>query len=208
MIFDVMWTGYSASTTSTDVNIGSTGWASYCFESDVTIPDGITAYAVTAINNDVITLSAIDDGKILALEGVILKGTANTQYTFNHTTGAAAIEGNLLRGTVLRTQTYAIKNSRINDAAPYCYVLGNTDGIGFYKYTGDFIPANRACFINSTSLAAPALRFQFEEETNAISSFNDNASNSAISYDIYGRRVSDTRTGFHISNGSKKTFIR
>ncbi len=68
------------------ITIGSTGYATFSCYATTRIPEGVTAYEVTAADNSTATLSALS-GTIPANTGVILKGTSGETYNFVPTNG-------------------------------------------------------------------------------------------------------------------------
>lgn len=68
------------------ITIGSTGYATFSCYATTLIPEGVTAYEVTAADNSTVTLSELS-GTIPANTGVILEGTSGETYDFVPTNG-------------------------------------------------------------------------------------------------------------------------
>lgn len=68
------------------ITIGSTGYATFSCYATTLIPEGVTAYEVTATDNNTATLNALS-GTIPANTGVILEGTSGETYDFVPTNG-------------------------------------------------------------------------------------------------------------------------
>lgn len=68
------------------ITIGSTGYATFSCYATTIIPEGVTAYEVTATDNNTATLNALS-GTIPANTGVILEGTSGETYDFVPTNG-------------------------------------------------------------------------------------------------------------------------
>ena len=105
-------------------NISNAGYATFYAPAEVAIPENVKAYYVTAegINGNYATLTQIEN-VIPANTAVILEG-AEGEYTFSVSeTDAAAVSGNLLKGTAINTNI-------IGEA----YVLGVVNNAtGLYK---------------------------------------------------------------------------
>lgn len=135
-----------------DLNINQTGdltvdgqpygWSTICLPFNAKVPNGVTAYAATAHNEQSadkkvtdlkMTLTPVE--VIDALKGYVVYGPAGT-HQFSPTSRQCDKE-TILDGN---STDYAISSVNIN-----CYVLANkTWGLGFYKYTGSTLAANRA----------------------------------------------------------------
>lgn len=116
-------------------------WASFCPSYNVEIPEYVTAYKAS-INEakDEITATAIDGGIIPAAEGVLIKASADGDYTFEKTTDPASVSDNFLKGTTERTSRTTLQGTEDYLMA----LLKNEDK--FVSYTGSYFPANRAYF--------------------------------------------------------------
>ena len=135
-----------------DLNINQTGdltvdgqpygWSTICLPFNAKVPNGVTAYAATAHNEQSADKKVIDLKMTLtpvevidALKGYVVYGPAGT-HQFSPTSRQCDKE-TILDGN---STDYAISSVNIN-----CYVLANkTWGLGFYKYTGSTLAANRA----------------------------------------------------------------
>ncbi|MEG1729977.1 MAG: hypothetical protein RR280_10615, partial [Bacteroidaceae bacterium] len=145
-----------------DITINATGYATFSADVATTIPTGVTAYiAKKTAGASTLTLTALPASSILpANTGVILKGTANTTYSFVKSTGTPATIGtNELKATS-ETPVQA-------DAKKSYYVLNNGGSsvnlIGFYKAkSASVIPANKAYYIGT---GANSLLFEGDDLT-------------------------------------------
>ena len=194
-------------------NISSAGYATFFAPAEVTIPESVKAYYIAAdgINSNYVTLTQIEN-IIPANTAVILEG-AEGEYTFNVSeTGAAAITGNLLKGTVINTNI-------IGDA----YVLGVVEGeTGLYKTKMSTVALSQASgsvsvFLNNANKAylpasaVPAaandvasLSFRFGGGTTGVDEVKGESVEVKAIYDLTGRRVEAiTAPGIYIVNGKK-----
>ena len=171
--------------TSLPVTITSAGWATLYSPVALTIPDGITAYIVTANNTTTLHLEEIST-TIPANTGVLLSGEAGS-YNFDITTGGSA-DGNLLTGTCATISRTA--NS---------YVLGNGDkGVAFYGDGPETLSGFKAYFQGASGVKA--YTFDFETAVRAIEAAQHPE---RVIYDLSGRRVENPSNGIYIVNGKK-----
>ena len=190
--------------TSLPVTITNAQYATFFAPVEVTVPDGVEAYYVTAdgVNSTYITLAKIENGVVPANTGVILYAEAGTYNLDITSTGATAINGNLLSGTAAATY--------VTDDA---YVLSNQDGeIGLYKATKN--QSNNSAWKNNShkaylpASAVPAAAqasngFRFGEGTTGVEKVEMRNQKSEI-YDLTGRRVENIAApGIYIVGGRK-----
>lgn len=179
--------------TSVNIAISDAGYATTYLPFAVTIPGGVTAYAVSSIDANILELTAIST-TIPAETPVILEGDEGT-YIFAITTSDPYGETNLLTGTLTQ-----------KDAEDGSYILQNHSGdVGFYKVdTSEAtpkVPANRAYLPASVSGNVKA--FFFNGGTDAIKSVFSGIAEGKI-FDLSGRKVAKMQKGnTYIVNGKK-----
>ena len=169
----------------------------YIPTTDVTIPTGVEAYA-GVISGERLSLRAIS-GAINKEDAVVLKGTANTYYSFVPTTGASKATNNLLGSDGNATggaNIYALANLTPE---------GETDPVvGFYRFTDNTknIPAGKA-YLN-TSAGVKGFTFLFEDDATGLDAVNGEGFmvNGPI-YNLAGQRVNKMQKGINIVNGKK-----
>ena len=192
-------------------NITAAGFATFFTPAEVTIPENVNAYYIAAdgINGDYVTLTEIEN-VIPANTAVILEGEAG-EYTFNVSeTNAAAVSGNLLKGTVINTNIIG-----------QAYVLGNDaeDGVGLYKTQMRNVQLSNASgsvsvFLNNANkayLPMPAgaegvksYSFRYGEGTTGVEEVKTENGEVKAIYDLTGRRVEAiTAPGIYIVGGKK-----
>ena len=179
--------------TSFNVTISAAKYATFCVPFAVTIPTGVTAWAVSEIG---------DRGHLILTEitttipeglPVILQGEAGT-YTFNITTGGSYEGINLLRGNYTESSVECDNNN---------YVLQKQEGeeeAGFYRVEDEnkTIKANRA-YLHVDGAGVKA--FFFGGET-AIKSVFDGVAAGDI-YDLNGVKAEKMQKGkAYIVNGT------
>ena len=189
------------------------GWSTICLPFNARVPKEVKVYAATAHNKEtadykvedfVMTLTPVEI--IDSLKGYVVYGPVGT-YSFAPTSHKGGTP------TILTGNPTAavISSTNIN-----CYVLAyKTWGLGFYKYTGATLAANRAWLpqemvSNSNQedleLGKRSISFVISDPTTGISHpvYTIQSHDDAI-YNLNGQRVkSPTQPGIYISRGKGK----
>lgn len=185
------------------ITISSAGYATLYVPVALTIPEGITAYIVTAAKTNKVILQSLGDGIIPANTGVVLKGSPGTYSFALSATEATTPESSKLTGSP-STQTY-------NQEKNYYILANGTVGVGFYlmnSTTDRNIHGFRAFYVEEkTSETSTAKAFSFlDDETTAIISMPQGAHNAvAPIHDLQGRRIANPTKGIYIQGGHKTT---
>lgn len=208
-----------------DVTVSAGGYATLYYGGyDLQVPDGMTAYVVSTedsvdADNEVVYLTAIEDGIIPKGTGVVLGADAG-DYELSVTTTTNTIENNLLKGTDVAT---LVSDGSSSDT--YYYVLSyasddtnKTGSMGFYvqKSGGTYLynNAHKAYLplsASSSSASVKGFSFVTTDGTTGISSVesSEGAAMKGI-YTLTGIRldsdVSSLPAGLYIIDG-KKTLI-
>ena len=171
------------------------GWSTICLPFNARVPEDVTVYAATAHNSQsaddkvsdyLMTLTPVTVTD--SLKGYVVYGPAG-EHSFSptsHTSGKPTIlEGNATDAPL----------SALNI---HCYVLADKNwGIGFYRFTGSYLAANRAWLpfsvvtdnMNESLSTSPrAIRFEIAP-TSGISSVHYNTPLPDGIYTIDGKRV-------------------
>ena len=175
-------------------------WATYYNSAANMKADANTIVYKAAVNGSSLTLTEIADKVINAGEAVILKSTgASIAMTTSAAVSANSYSGNDLEGVDVATAV---------DANYNYYVLSNVGStLGFYKYNGTTLGANKA-FIktNAKTNATSAPEFIVFNDGNTTSIRETlsvpNAKQNAY-FDLQGRRVVQPTKGLYIVNGKK-----
>jgi len=174
-------------------------WATYYASEDLSCPNGLIVYIVTAREGNTLTATAAEFQYIPANEPVLLQNAKQAEGPFT----AEAYDGdvetpdsytNLLVGVATATDVTSLSTS--NDI----YVLYNGE---FVKSTSGKIPANRAYLPIAKGQGAPArLSIAFGNEETGISSVaavkTDN-----VFFNLGGQRIAQPTKGLYIVNGKK-----
>ena len=156
------------------------------------------------VSGSELVLTAISDKIVDAGNAVILKSTGNPVMTLTTTNSSDDFTDNALKGLSERTEIATSAYS-----ANTIYVMGNTtkNGFGFHKYTGAYMPANKAFLALGSGSSAPLrMVIDDEEETTGVASMADGIDNMSDEwYTLDGRKLNSkpTTKGLYIVNGKK-----
>ncbi len=187
---------YSPSDKVSTLSITSAGYATFAPVTNVTIPSGVTAYAVK-VNDDnaTITLNEISsDAVIPAGTGVLVAG-AEGEYTFKGTTADAT--------TLADNDLKVAGASTVADGKQYG--LGLVDGkVGFFKIrSGDTMAEGKAYLEVNDAAASKMSFFALDGELTGISAVGaDEAVNGAF-YTLQGVKTVKPAKGLYIYKGKK-----
>ena len=181
--------------------VGSNLWATYYATEDLTVPEGLKAYAVSGVNETtgVVSVEAID--YIPANKAILLQREANgaaNGYTATAYTGQTTVITSMLQGT---SQAASIEDM----LGATVYVLYND---AFVKATSGTIPANRAYLVLGAMTTpngnAPQM-LTLDGGTTGIHSIENEELTIDNIYDLSGRKLSGkpSKSGLYIKNGKK-----
>ena len=193
------------------------GWSTICLPFNARVPEEVTVYAATAHNSQsaddkvsdylmTLTPVAVTD----SLKGYVVYGPAG-DHSFSPTSLTSG------KPTILEGNATDAPLSALNI---HCYVLADKNwGIGFYRFTGSYLAANRAWLPysvvtdnmnESLSTSARAIRFEIAP-TSGISSVHYNTPLPDGIYTIDGKRVdSMTQQGVYVvrKNGRSEKRVK
>ena len=154
----------------------------YNFQAD----ENTTVYKGT-VNESSLMLTEVEDKIVNSGTAVILKSSGNPVMTLTES-GSSDTNGNDLKGLSERT-----KISESAYSASTIYVMGNTakNGFGFHKYTGAYMPANKAFLALGSGSSAPLrMVIDDEEETTGVASMADGIDDMSDEwYTLDGRKL-------------------
>ena len=182
-------------------------YATLFLDYPVTIPDGAEVFFATLTDNrEAAILHPITD-VIPALTAVIVRGEANTPYTFEETTEISATDAseNLLIGYLTNTpitSSPAVSYYAVN------YRAANGE-VGFFapkgagNPNGSFTAVAHKAYLKVNGQAASSLALRFDDSTSIKDLKNPEDLN--VWYDLFGRRLNTqpTQKGIYIVNGHK-----
>ena len=178
------------------VTIASSGYSTLYLDYAAEVPEGVTAFYATEYDavNDQVVLTEVSDNVIAANQGVILKGTAGTEYSFVETASATAPTANLLRGTVASEGISGLSGENGD------YILKSG---AFAPISGGTLAAHKAYLHvegRKTHNESNSIGIRFDGATmiENMTVVEDN-----IYFDLQGRKVENPINGLYIVNGKK-----
>ena len=171
------------------VTISNVGYSTIYLPFDAVLPEGLSAYAVTATSATSATMTALTG--IKANNGAILNGAPDTKYVLTAGTVNSDWSANLLEGSVTDTE--------VTGAA---YVLGTVNDVtGFYSalLTNGKFKNNAGRAYLPVASGARFLSFDFGTETGIVETENETVRTEI--YDLAGRRVQGVQKGIYVVNG-------
>ena len=185
------------------VSVSDVLWATIISSYDVTLPEGLTGYAVKEIDktddHKAILQEIADEGGLKAGKPYLLKATSAGTYTLNKAnTDVTEPNVNLL----------AISDDQTTSGV---YVLAKKNGeAGFYKWNGGLLGSGRVYLPLLASSSSPAmLKFEFVENDDDVTRMASVESNDAAEeqswYTLSGVKLlaQPTAKGIYIRNGKK-----
>ena len=174
--------------------VSNAGYATYCSNQalDFASVDGVTAYIVSAVGTDNVTLTEVES--VPANTPVVVQAAAGT-YNLPVIASAEAVGTNYLK----------VSDGSITGDGSTIFALANMDGVGFYAVAnGTTIPAGK-CYIDGTTETKSRLTFNFEsEDATAITAIEAaDAIQNGVIYNLSGQRVAHPVKGIYIQNGKK-----
>lgn len=166
--------------------------------------ENTTVYKAT-VSGAELTLHEVEDKIVDRNTAVILKSSGNPVMTL--TTSGGEWSANDLWGCNERTLCSDILTGSL--AGGTIYVMGKPEGkeMGFYEYTGEYMPANKAFIALEPSASAPTRGLSFvEEEVTNIESVDSGELTVDTWYTLSGVKLTGkpTTKGVYIHNGRKE----
>ena len=181
------------------ITIGSALYTTYVPSVNVTLPNGLQAFIVTAINDSYISMKEVE-GAIPASTPVVIKAEIAGDYDLDIAESATAnVSANLLLASDGSTTG--------NGSTIYALGVGKTGDVqgkvGFYRVkSGVTIPEGKA-YLNTTSEGVKEfLAFDFGGIVTGIDNVNISESNTII-FNPAGQRLNKMQKGINIVNGKK-----
>lgn len=192
-----------------DLTVSEAGMSTLYLDYPVEIPDNDNLIAVMYVNEiegQVMWLKKVKD-YIPANTGVIIMANPMT-FTFRGIgNNVAPITDNQLQGVTEKTA--------VSDIDGTVYTLGrgkNSGYMGFHKYTGTYLPANKAFLVRDASSGVNSFNLVLDNEdgtSTAIGRIENGefVPENNVVYDLQGRKVENPSKGIYIVNG-KKQYIK
>lgn len=200
-----VYLGYQAATSSYTFSISSSKWITLCLPFSYKLPKNVSAYTITGVQKDGVTLELKAVSDPLANTPYILYGPAG-QYTVEGeiSDNVSTLNNGLLCGTLI--DTYAPADT---------YVLQDRNKIvGFYHVsTDETMPVNAYHAYLTTKAESRLGHFRFPDETSGLNSIYSESETTTEMFNYLGQPVdSNEASGIYIQrmpDGScRKIFIR
>ena len=183
-----------------DVNVGSTGFATFCSPVDMDF-SGVTdikAYIASGFNPSTGTLVLTRVTEVPAGEGLYIVGDEGS-YDVPATT-TDMVYSNLLKGVTTATTISPTDGDNTN------FILANgSHGVGFYTLSaaGELAAGKAYLQLPTASVASvKAINVVFNDEETAIKDVEQSPNVQGI-YNLQGQQVNAPRRGLYIINGKK-----
>jgi len=197
------WSIEKASSLDLTLNNGGDGYyyATVCLPFDATIT-GADAFTL-AKSGSYLVPTAVTDNEVPAGTPVLLKGTSSSA-TATINTGAAFNSGSPLACDLTGTYT-DMSVTKTEDVSDDYFLGKNGTTVGFYKWDGTTLKANRAYLDHSTAEAAvKGYILMFDDDATAIETIDHSTLTIDQSiYNVAGQRISKMQKGINIVNGKK-----
>lgn len=180
------------------------GWTTAFLPFNAEIPEGVTAYVVTGIEDDQLLTEQVEGNIVPANTPVVVHSAdAEAVEWLARVAGAEVADASVLTGTS--------ETERIKQRSVLTLGLGGDDGqtIGFWRNTSTTIPANTAYIANPEKGVEGYplnLKTGGDDTPTAIRSTHT-AAQSAPLFDLQGRPSKGVRPGIYVS-GNRKIAIR
>lgn len=191
--------------TTLDFTVSDAGYATAHFAFPVRMDKGMTAYVAASREDNVITLTEIENGEVPAMTSVVIAAEPTT-YTLDILAEApAGVESNLLSGSLLPYD--------IQESPAYIFGVDEAGTPTFYRVADDDssqLGANKAYFAPQGDSAASRyiLRFGNEGTTGIQGVGTADEAESETYYDLSGRRVLYPAKGIYVTGSGKKVFLK
>ena len=180
-----------------NIIVGSTGYTTYTTTNAVSLPVGTTAYIVTAIGANSVTLA--EKASVPARTPVIIEASAGN-YDLTSVVSPESVTGNLLQAS----------DGTVNGDGSTIFALGvgktgaNEGKVGFYLVgSGVQVPAGKAYLVVGGG-AKEFLTFDFDDEATSIEeTLSDSTLKGENIYNLAGQRLNKMQKGINIVNGKK-----
>ena len=199
------WEEFKEIIESNTVNVGSTGFSTYCSPNalDFSGISGINAYVASDFDSGTYTLTLTQVTEVPAGEGLYIVGTAGS-YEIPETT-TDAVYSNLLKGVTRAATISPTDGSNTN------FILANgSHGVAFYSLSeaGELAGGKAYLQLPTASVSdVKALKIVFDDDATGININPILSQGKGAIYNIAGQRVSKTKKGLYINDG-KKVFIK
>ena len=187
-----------------DVKVGDAGMATLYYDHDLVIPDDDDLLFVGYINGEkdrIVNIKKLK-GKVPENTGILMMANNGTYRFYYSEDEVDAVTDNLLSGVTEETP--------VTDFDGTVYTLGrgkNSGYMGFHRFTGADLPANKAFLVRDSSSSVNAYGLVLDNEDGTSTGIgrieSEGVKEDQLIYDMQGRRVDNPGKGIYIVNGKK-----
>ena len=185
-------------------------WATWCDDWAWKKPAGVTAYTISAVSGNTVTITAVEDENIPAYKPLLLRKTSDAVTPTKVITGTGT---DALVSTKATGATFYGNASDTKITEGYNYTYGNSYGLNNGEFmlidTDNGIPANR-CLLNvGGTNSAPVLTIGTEMTSLSPVPSPSREGSSQRWYTLDGRKLNGkpTQKGIYV-NGGRKVVIK
>lgn len=173
------------------VTIGSVGYTTFVAPADVSFPEGVEAFIVTAISTSSIHMEPVT--AVPSGTPVVVKASEGT-----HELSVATETDDVTDNLLLASDGNVTGNGTI-------YALGNKSaGVGFYPVkSGANVPEGKAYLVVGNENIKEFFSFDFGGLVTEINNVSTDADANVEIYNLAGQRVQKVQKGFYIVGGKK-----
>ena len=162
------------------------GWATTCVPFNAKVPEGVTVWNPTGIENGCLVMAKVEGSILPANTPVLLQseGMESYEWLARVADGDINTDGSILTGTLEPTEVAAFSVLTLG------YANEGEQDIGFWLFNGTEIPANSAYITDFDAGEKGARLFPKDEPTGIFMDKNKEKGN-----------VTDVNSGWHTING-------
>lgn len=164
------------------------GWATTCLPFNAEVPDGVEVWNATAIENGELVMTKSTGAILPANTPVLLKSDGLTSYEWL----SRVADGDITTTASIFTGTTEPTAIAANSVLTLGYRNEGNHEIGFWRFTGTTIPANRA-YIKDVPAGVRGVTFRFEDASAIGAALNDKGEMINAVYDLQGRRMDSSQ---------------
>ena len=164
------------------------GWATTCLPFNAEVPSGVEVWNATAIENSELVMTKSTGAILPANTPVLIKSDGLTSYEWL----SRVADGDITTTASIFTGTTEPTAIAANSVLTLGYRNEGNHEIGFWRFTGTTIPANRA-YIKDVPAGVHGVTFRFEDASAIGAALNDKGEMINAVYDLQGRRMDSSQ---------------
>lgn len=177
---------------------------SFSTDEAVSVPDGVTVYKATSINEETITLTEVEASVIPANTGVILNSETEGDITLEESDEEGSSD--LFSDNLLVATSETPVAGSTDDGYTYYGLNAEADGdeaeFGLITAGTEFYCSNKA-YLKSTTSGAKSLKISFSSTTGISEFSSSKVQEAGTFYNLQGVRVQNPQKGLYIQDGKK-----